>query len=159
LFDVTLYVEPDANVGTGSTKVIDHIEENNFHGWRIDLSPTAGEKVLSVPVIYNGLVFFTTYLPKSSDLCAGELGSSRTYVVDVDTGARYADWNSRYIDNKRPGIGTDVSLFTTTNDLGEINASAFVGTENISSGANGGLWSSGGSCPRQICAIKWRKVK
>ncbi len=61
-------------------------------GWYIDLEGS-GEKVVSSPLVYNKVVYFTTFVPTTSaltgeDKCAGGTGSGegRLYAVDYLTG-------------------------------------------------------------------------
>ena len=59
-----------------------------YNGWYIDLE-NAGEKVLAVPKVLSGIVFFSTYQPADSaapDPCVGNLGPSRLYAVRAMTG-------------------------------------------------------------------------
>jgi len=60
------------------------------NGWFIKLNEQAGEKVVSSPLVYNGIVFFTTYTPgtgNSSDKCSVEgLGGGRLYALNYLTG-------------------------------------------------------------------------
>jgi len=60
------------------------------NGWFIKLA--ASEKVVSRPMTFGGMVFFTTYLPDcgtstSTDRCQGSgIGSGRLYILDHQTG-------------------------------------------------------------------------
>ncbi len=56
-------------------------------GWYIKMQ-AKGEKVLSTPLLINGMVYFTTYAPEtsSSTSCAVRNGTSRLYSSDVLTG-------------------------------------------------------------------------
>jgi type IV pilus assembly protein PilY1 len=61
------------------------------YGWYIDLD--RAEKVIASPLIYNKVVYFTTYTPSgdttaSGDPCASGMGSGagRIYAVDYTTG-------------------------------------------------------------------------
>lgn len=61
------------------------------YGWYIKLNDNSGEKVLSSPLAYNKVVYFTTFTPNvvSTDPCQpGDLGASRLYALDyLDGGA------------------------------------------------------------------------
>lgn len=57
-------------------------------GWYVDLEST-GEKGLSSPVVLDGKVYFTTFVPPvgiSGSACSVSEGTARLYVVDVLTG-------------------------------------------------------------------------
>ena len=85
LTDITTYVNSTAGfTGTISS------------GWKLDLGSIdstagvdtashAGEKVLSDPVVFNGVVYFTTYAPTSSNPCTGG-GASRLYGLSYLAG-------------------------------------------------------------------------
>lgn len=58
-------------------------------GWKLELQ-APGEKGLSTPLVVNGSVFFTSYIPNDgseSDFCAGSEGRSRAYVVKLADGS------------------------------------------------------------------------
>lgn len=62
------------------------------NGWYFDLE-NAGEKMVSTPVIYDGVVWFTTFTPTTTtvtgtDVCNSGTGSGvgRLYAVDYKTG-------------------------------------------------------------------------
>jgi len=60
-------------------------------GWYIKLSARQGEKVMSSPIVFNKIVFLTTYTPGSGgeegDKCSvGSLGSGRLYALNYLTG-------------------------------------------------------------------------
>lgn len=67
---------------------------NAADGWYIKLSANAGEKALSPVSVFNRVVFYTTYQPDTAANIAaannpcdpGNLGFSRLYAVDADTG-------------------------------------------------------------------------
>lgn len=60
-------------------------------GWYITF-PDPGEKIISSPIITNGYIFFTTYVPAAgsavSDPCAGvgATGVSYLWAIDLETG-------------------------------------------------------------------------
>ncbi len=61
------------------------------NGWYIKFSSRPGEKVMSSPLLFNKIVFFTTYVPGSSsavgDPCSiSSLGEGRLYALDYLTG-------------------------------------------------------------------------
>jgi type IV pilus assembly protein PilY1 len=59
------------------------------YGWYIKLDQNSGEKVLASPLVFNKVVYYTTFTPNtpSTDPCvAGNLGTSRLYAIDYKTG-------------------------------------------------------------------------
>ena len=59
------------------------------HGWRLALQGQ-GEKALSSPLVSNGRILFTSYLPAVTaglDSCAGRFGRGRAYAVKLANGA------------------------------------------------------------------------
>lgn len=70
------------------------------NGWRMDLE-NSGEKIVSTPLVYNQVVYFTTFTPTTSateedtDLCFSTgAGTARLYAVDYKTGnAVFADFD------------------------------------------------------------------
>jgi type IV pilus assembly protein PilY1 len=83
LRDVTAYAYP--------------YDENN--GWFIRLED-AGEKVVSAPLVYNNVVYFTTYVPATSspasaDLCAAsDIGYGYLYGLEFNTGKAFFNWST-----------------------------------------------------------------
>jgi type IV pilus assembly protein PilY1 len=95
------------------------LESNSNKGWYIRLgldTGMTGEKVVSAPIVFNGVVYFTTYVPKAaesesdSDPChaTGASGVSYLYAVDYQTGAAvYKDWHP---DKETDGSGNQIDL-------------------------------------------------
>jgi type IV pilus assembly protein PilY1 len=63
---------------------------SNYYGWYIKHDQNPGEKVLAVPKVFSGVVYYTTYqsatIEDSDDPCVGKLGPSRLYAVKAMTG-------------------------------------------------------------------------
>jgi type IV pilus assembly protein PilY1 len=84
--------------GTEEEKLamIQALNDSYNRGWYIELEHP-GEKVLSAPTVYDGVVYFTTFTPSSgvvaSDPCTADAGggTSRLYAVDYKTGAAVYD--------------------------------------------------------------------
>lgn len=81
---------------------------NASSGWYIKLNENAGEKVLAPPVVFNKVVYFTTYAPNVvvTDPCdPGNLGVARIYAVDYKTGEAVLNYDtsndSTALENKR----------------------------------------------------------
>ena len=65
------------------------LKGDSCNGWFITLR--TGEKVVSSPLVFNGIVYFTTYIPEaqaaSVDKCTNPgLGSGYLYALDCQTG-------------------------------------------------------------------------
>jgi type IV pilus assembly protein PilY1 len=66
-------------------------------GWYLDL-PDSGEKGLSRPVVLEGKLFFTSYLPPKADAleavgpCGADEGTGRLYGINVLNAAALASW-------------------------------------------------------------------
>ncbi len=93
LLDVT---DDDIQDGTAAEKqaVKDTLNKNYNRGWYIQLEGV-GEKCLSSPIIYAGVVYFTTFTPANAsgptsvDPCEDPTsgGTAKLYAVDYKTGA------------------------------------------------------------------------
>jgi hypothetical protein len=80
---------------TDMTSSLDSTSGAVASGWKIDLGSIgttsvdtashAGEKVLSDPVVFNGVVYFTTYAANSTSPCTSG-GTSRLYGLGYQTG-------------------------------------------------------------------------
>lgn len=88
LVDVTSYgydTTAHANLVTGN-------------GWYIKLNERQGEKVMSSPLLFNKIVFFTTHTPGTSnaaDPCSiSALGEGRLYALDYLTGEAALNFDS-----------------------------------------------------------------
>jgi type IV pilus assembly protein PilY1 len=88
-------------------------------GWMIRLT-SGGEKVLASPLILDYQIFFTTYLPASSNesACAPPTGNSRAYLVNLIDGNAVEDLNDndvqdstdRFAQLKQTGIAPDTKI-------------------------------------------------
>jgi Tfp pilus tip-associated adhesin PilY1 len=73
---------------------------DSSRGWFFELE-NPGEKIISSVIVYNGVLYFTTYEPESdttdfdADPCASVsgLGTARFYAVDYLTGGAVADYS------------------------------------------------------------------
>jgi type IV pilus assembly protein PilY1 len=95
----------------------------NSKGWFIKLE-NSGEKVVSSPRIYGGVVYFTTYTPGqgevSADPCEASTanGAARLYAVDFKTGAAVHNFSATA---ETDGAGNTVAL-------GKLDRSTVIGT-------------------------------
>lgn len=99
------------------------------HGWYIDLggndSTHVGEKILADPVVFQGIVYFSTYVPPAATDVCDTSGSAYLYAIDYVTGAgRFSGDTPRYefigygipsspIVSLNPYGGTDVYVSTS----------------------------------------------
>lgn len=98
LVDVTANL---IQMGTDAQKKTAKTALESSRGWFFKLE-NPGEKIISSVIVYNGVLYFTTYEPESdtpdvvSDPCAtvSGLGTARFYAVDYKTGGAVADYSS-----------------------------------------------------------------
>jgi type IV pilus assembly protein PilY1 len=88
LVDVTqdLLQDPSATQ-TQKTNVLNALMEKN--GWYSKLDQNVGEKCLSNPVVFYGVVYYTTFTPTfgtSGDVCFLGEGAARVYALKYKTG-------------------------------------------------------------------------
>ena len=84
------------------------------NGWYVNL-PELGEKGLSSPLIANGLVFFTSYVPNTggSNSCAPAEGDGRLYVMNLTDASAAFDGSI----GKNIGPGIPASPIALSGDL------------------------------------------
>jgi type IV pilus assembly protein PilY1 len=66
-----------------------NIALSNKNGWYVKLDQNPGEKVLSSPVVYYGVVYYTSFAPNFgtvSDPCFVGEGTGRLYALNYKTG-------------------------------------------------------------------------
>ncbi|PKN53354.1 MAG: hypothetical protein CVU55_01655 [Deltaproteobacteria bacterium HGW-Deltaproteobacteria-13] len=110
---------------TNITSSTFNMSTDSNHGWYIELSIGDGEKILTDPVVFQGVVYFTTYVPASGTDVCNKSGSAYLYAIDYITGAgKYASNTPRYdfigygipsspIVSVNPYGGTDVYVSTS----------------------------------------------
>ncbi|MEW6115855.1 MAG: PilC/PilY family type IV pilus protein [Nitrospirota bacterium] len=104
-------------------------------GWYINLSGS-GEKILGDPLVFGGVVYFTTYTPtQSNNNPCSQSGSGSLYGVKYTTGSGALDGNSRNMQlgagipsapliSLKPGDGTPAAdLYVTVSGGAGTNAS------------------------------------
>lgn len=86
---------------------------NNTNGWMIRL-PRSGEKVLSRPLVADGMVLFSTYEPQSNPtLCRASVGVSRAYTVMLgDATGLTID---RYTESKASSLPSNPQIYCAGN--------------------------------------------
>lgn len=103
------YVAGDLeNIGTADGTYTDSPSK---HGWRIEFP--ASEKVLSDPIIYQGRVYFTTYVPDkgspTSNPCNAP-GSSNVYNMDYITGEGQWAGDAKFTTISNSGVASSVTV-------------------------------------------------
>lgn len=94
LYDATANLIQD---GTESERAQAQIDITNAKGWYITLR--TGEKVVGSAITIGGSVFFATNQPKTSvdvdpDVCTGNLGIARAYVVSYKDARSTSEFNN-----------------------------------------------------------------
>jgi type IV pilus assembly protein PilY1 len=88
LVDVTENLLQEDDPGEPVSDILTALYQKD--GWFIRLGENDGEKVLSSPLVFNRVAYFTTFAseaPVADDPCdSGNLGVSRVYAVDYLTG-------------------------------------------------------------------------
>ncbi len=127
LVDVT---DNKIQLGTDDEKAAIEEELEKKKGWYFELE-NSGEKIISSVIVYNGVLYFTTYTPESSssatitDPCGtiSGRGISRLYAVNYKNGCAVKDYSSI---TETDGEGNTV-------DLGKEDRSTIVGASIASS--------------------------
>jgi type IV pilus assembly protein PilY1 len=147
---------------------------NNAKGWFFEL-PNLGEKVISAPIVYGGVVYFTTYSPETgvaavSDPCAvaGGRGTARLYAVDYLTGAAVMNYSDvTETDGDGNTIGSDgaspYGLLDRCQTIGTSIPSAPViaileGGAHIYIGVEGGVRNEDAKNKADMQTYFWREV-
>jgi type IV pilus assembly protein PilY1 len=79
------------------------------HGWKLQLE-LGGEKALSTPLTFAGMVFFTTYVPVgASNPCGPAEGTGRLYAVSLQNAASVVNYDTTDDDLDDPGVPTTTS--------------------------------------------------
>lgn len=97
----------------------DSATDTTYYGWYIKLNETdhEGEKVLAIPKVFAGTVFFSTYQPASTDPsddpCVGKLGPARLYAVNAVTGEAVFNFDTSN-DTTNSETGEDVEVLART---------------------------------------------
>jgi Tfp pilus tip-associated adhesin PilY1 len=71
---------------TNITSVSSYTDSDDKHGWYLDLVEGAGEKVLSDPTVFGGVIYFTTYLPAAGTDACEKAGKSILYGLGYISG-------------------------------------------------------------------------
>jgi type IV pilus assembly protein PilY1 len=97
------------------------------HGWYINMTGQ-GEKILSSPTVFGGVVYFTTYTPsQSADPCEAG-GSSTLYAVGYTTAAGQLADDSRTLSLGDGMASTPIVSISRDSSTGQLSGSVFVNT-------------------------------
>jgi type IV pilus assembly protein PilY1 len=104
-------LQDDDRTATYTRNDLKNISSDTFNvssdaqkGWYINL-PNTGEKALADPIVFGGVLYFTSYIPYlGTDKCL-EAGTGRLYGVNYITGAP-ASGNSRKLGDDGTGLAT-----------------------------------------------------
>ena len=99
---------------------------SNYVGWIIKL-PNANERVVSSPVVYDNIVYFTTYTPSAAGSCG--YGTGRLYAVYYTNGGSAIESNGTIAE---PITGSGSSLTSSTEP--DINLGAGIPSAPVLSG-------------------------
>lgn len=115
LFDVSNSIVNAANTEdtAGSTQQADLETMRGSHGWFFDLTIDTGEKGFAPMTIYDGKIYFPTFVPPKAETdasviteeeCTVSIGTSYLYSVDVLTGAPV---NAAWMGDDNTALETD----------------------------------------------------
>jgi type IV pilus assembly protein PilY1 len=158
LVDVTLDLLQDPNTPLDQkTSVLKSLADKS--GWFIKLDQGPGEKCLSVPVVFYGIVYYSTFSPtvgSETDICFVGEGTSRLYALKYKTGNAVFNLD---------GLGTMDNL--ARSDRSMIVGSAipsgviitFIGGTSVGYvGVGGGVYKPTLFSKRSIIPVAWRIV-
>ena len=106
VIDVTddqIQMDPDGTVREAYKKALTRRKSNR--GWFIRLDP--GEKVVSPPIVFSDVVYFTTYSANAdagaaASKCKAAIdGASRMYALDYKTGAAVWNYSTDHVDIRK----------------------------------------------------------
>jgi len=156
-------------LGTTAEKASVKSSLENSDGWFFRLE-NAGEKVVSSPRVYGGVVYFTTYTPDSgstpnpSDPCAVSTvrGVGRLYAVDYKTGASVLELSSvteTDNDGQTVGLGKkDRSIAIGTAIPSAPVIAILTGGARIFIGVEGGIVSMPTISTRDMYTYYWTQI-
>lgn len=112
LQDATISVDESSTLRAKLTAPYYTDGTNTYYGWFIRLDENDGEKVLAVPKVFSGTVYFTTYQSATTEVmddpCEGKLGPSRLYAVNAFTGEAVYNFDSTNDDVSSTGQTVEV---------------------------------------------------
>ena len=158
LVDVTLdSLQDPSTPAAQKSSILQSLSEKS--GWFIKLDQSPGEKCLSVPVVFYGIVYYSTFSPtegSETDICFVGEGTSRIYALKYKTG------NAAF---NLDDVGTMDNL--TRSDRSMVVGSAipsgviitFIGGTSVGYvGVGGGVYKPTLFSKRSIIPVAWRIV-
>jgi len=102
----------------GTTYTATFLYSDSCKGWYIKM-PHTGEKVVSSPLVYNGIVYFTTFVPEagstSTDKCATSgLGNGYVWALNYKTGEAIKELNFDETNDTTDAEGNTVVVIKET---------------------------------------------
>jgi type IV pilus assembly protein PilY1 len=156
-------------LGTVSEKQAAKASLEAGKGWYIELE-NAGEKVVSSPRVYGGVVYFTTYTPTGTsaidpdDPCAASTvrGVGRLYAVNYKTGAAVHEFNST-LETDRDGHSVTLGKQDRSLSVGTAIPSAPViailgGGARLFIGVEGGIVSLPTVATQEMYRYYWNQI-
>ena len=96
-------------------------------GWYINMTGQ-GEKILSPPTVFGGVVYFTTYTPSQSANPCEAGGSSTLYAVDYTSAAGQLSGESRTLSLGDGMASAPIVSVSRDSSTGQLSGSVFVNT-------------------------------
>ena len=168
LYDATLNTIVLGTDGAGGTKQAAREALSIHDGWFIKLDQNTGEKVTSPMVVFNGVVYFTTYTPESgpppADPCeaVSGRGTARLYALNYKTGEAAFEW-SDIAETDAEGNTVDKGRSDRSKVIGTSIASAPVvaileGGPQIYIGVEGGIQNINPNVTKTMETFFWRQM-
>jgi type IV pilus assembly protein PilY1 len=160
LVDVTQDLLQDPNTTeVQKSAILSTLKEKK--GWYIKLDQNTGEKCLSNPVVFYGVVYYSTFTPTAgseADICFVGEGTSRLYALGYTTGA--AVFN---LDATNDTSGTVLARGDRSVAIGSAIPSGVIitiirGTMVAYVGVGGGVYRPGLPGAKSLIPITWRIV-
>jgi len=158
--DVTLDLLQDPNTPMATkSSILQSLSEKS--GWFIKLDQSPGEKCLSVPVVFYGIVYYSTFSPtvgSETDICFVGEGTSRLYAL------KYKSGNAVFnLDLENDSGGTVLSRSDRSMVVGSAIPSGviitFIGGTSVGYvGVGGGVYKPTLFSKRSIIPVTWRIV-
>jgi type IV pilus assembly protein PilY1 len=160
LVDVTLDSLQDPNTPSATkSSILQDLSQKS--GWFIKLDQSPGEKSLSVPVVFYGIVYYSTFSPtvgSETDICFVGEGTSRLYAL------KYKSGNAVFnLDLENDSGGTVLSRSDRSMVIGSAIPSGviitFIGGTSVGYvGVGGGVYKPTLFSKRSIIPVAWRIV-
>jgi type IV pilus assembly protein PilY1 len=152
-------VTDDLLQASGDENLKNQIRSNleNDEGWYIRLEENLGEKVLAPPVVFGGVVCYTTFTPTEGsieDPCVLGGGTARLYALNYRTGE--AAFN---FDTSAPAVGrSDRSLVIGSAIPSGLAIAILQGKPAGYIGVGGGILRANIGNPTPLCRTYWRHL-